>query len=118
MAAHRGETYWQTLLLEYQESELTQKAFVESKGISISSFQYWLYRSRRKSNGARDRSEERIRLLPIAVRARPGMQSLPARSRSLCLKFGDAYRLRFEEGTDCDYIARLTWAMFAPAGRC
>lgn len=46
----RGRAFWETTINEYKGSGMRQQAFVESRGLKLSTFQRWLRRSRRESN--------------------------------------------------------------------
>ena len=115
MAEGHAQARWRTLIAEYQRSGLGQKAFAQSKGISFSSLQYWLYRGRRKKRGAPARP---IRLLPVSIRKNSPAEVVPRGDRWVTLTLDGSYRLRFQEGTDCAYVGRLVSTIAACGGRC
>ena len=44
MPRRPGPAEWATLLAEYKQSGLTQKEFVAKHDLSLSNFQFWLYK--------------------------------------------------------------------------
>ena len=74
------------LLGEYQRSDLTQQAFADSKGVSLSSLSLWLRKARElgiaREGGA---PSDNSRLVPVRIRsaAGAGFELLVADGRTL-----------------------------------
>lgn len=47
----RGRAFWEDTIKEYKSSGMKQQAFVESRGLKLSTFQRWFRRSRRETGG-------------------------------------------------------------------
>lgn len=58
----RSSQDWPSLLREFSESGLSQKLFCEQKRVSLSSFGYWLKKSRGNGSGDNGRTRNFIEL--------------------------------------------------------
>lgn len=88
---------WAEVVAEYQQSGKTQKDFAEEKGLVVATLQSWIYRAKRSGGG--------VKLLPVRVKEAARAE------RQLEVELGGGARLRFEEGTDCGYVAALVKAL-------
>jgi transposase-like protein len=59
------------LLREYHRSDLTQRAFADSRGLSLASLSLWLRKARERACEG-DAAGERSRLVPVRLRATTG----------------------------------------------
>ena len=106
-----GKDEWIDLVKEYEESELSQKEFVAKHDVSLATFQFHLYKSRKEQRLIRS-SESSPAFLPVEVvaspapkargRAEPGLVDAMLRSGVV---------LRFGVGTDTRYLAELFAAL-------
>ena len=103
-----GHDEWLELLKEYETSELTQKEFVAKHDLSLSTFQWWLYR---KSKQKKLDSNSSARFLPVEVVASPApLARAGGRDRGeASLRSGRV--VRFGVGTDTRYLAELLAAL-------
>ena len=96
-----GPEEWLQLIERYQASGLQQKEFCQQHEISLSTFQYWLYR-RSKS---KSRSKGKQAFVPVEVVALPAPEAQTG--KLLEIKLWNGSILRFAEGTDPRYLAEL-----------
>ncbi len=45
-------TYWSEVIVRYQKSDLTQRAFCESEDLNFSVFKYWIYKLKQSAPSA------------------------------------------------------------------
>lgn len=98
------------MVAEYATSGLSQKQFVAKHDVTLSTFQYWLYkRSKLESNID---VNTRPRFLPVEVVASPAPQA-PVGGERLRLEvvMRSGVVLRFETGTDVLYLSELCVAL-------
>lgn len=102
-----GPDEWMKLLSEYATSGLSQKEFVAKHDLSFSTFQYWLYRASRKKKTESGSSQ---RFLPVEV---VSVAAPKARLTDGAIEAGlrSGVVLRFQVGTDTDYLAELLAAL-------
>ena len=67
---HRSPEEIAELLGEYHRSDLTQRAFADWKGLSLSSLSLWLRKARER--GGREVTVESPRLVPVRLRQSSG----------------------------------------------
>jgi len=60
------------LLAEYHRSDLTQRAFADSKGLSLASLCLWLRKAREHGGESEGASVESPRLVPVRLRGMAG----------------------------------------------
>lgn len=97
------------MVSEYERSGLQQKEFVAKHEVSLSSFQYWLYK-RNKSDSNFD-VKSRQRFLPVEVVGSPAPAARVTSERLVELAIRGALVLRFTVGTDAQYVAELVAAL-------
>lgn len=102
-----GPDEWKQLVAEYEASGLRQKEFVARHGISLSTFQYWLYKKSQRASVLLPESTGRPRaaFLPVEVVASPASQSRAG--LMLALELPRGLLLHFPVGTDAEYLAHL-----------
>ncbi|NTX41584.1 IS66 family insertion sequence element accessory protein TnpB [Myxococcus sp. CA033] len=95
------------LVEEFEASGLTQKQFATRHEVSLSAFQYTLYKKPRSALGRRPESTERPRgrFLPVEVVASPVRRTREGLMLEVALPRG--VLLRFPEGTQAEYLAHL-----------
>ncbi|MFY2562609.1 IS66 family insertion sequence element accessory protein TnpA [Corallococcus terminator] len=98
---------WKQLVEEFKASGLTQKEFAERHEVSLSAFQYKLYKKQRSTLGRRSESTGRPRatFLPVEVVASPVPRTREGLMLEVALPRG--VLLRFPEGTQAEYLAHL-----------
>ncbi|NVJ20367.1 IS66 family insertion sequence element accessory protein TnpB [Myxococcus sp. AM011] len=98
---------WKQLVEEFKASGLTQKEFADRHEVSLSAFQYKLYKKSRSTLGQRSESTERsrARFLPVEVVASPVPRTREGLMLEVALPRG--VLLRFPEGTQAEYLAHL-----------
>lgn len=107
MPRRPGASEWEALLVEYRQSGLSQKEFVAKHDLSLSTFQFWLYKqSKRKS--VLD-SNSSASFVPIEVVASAAPKARPASAVEIALEGGPT--IRFTVGTDPKYLAVLLRAL-------
>jgi transposase-like protein len=67
----RSEEEIAGILREYDRSDLTQRAFADSKGLSLATLSLWLRRVRERGSQG-DGAGERSRLVPVRLRDTTG----------------------------------------------
>ena len=92
---------WPKLIKKYRASGLRQKEFCQQHDVSLSTFQFWLYRKSKR----KPRSKGKPAFVPVEVVASPG-PGAPA-GKLLEIKLWNGSILRFAEGTDPRYLAEL-----------
>jgi hypothetical protein len=103
-----GPDEWKTLISEFPESKLTQKEFCAEKDVSVSTFQYWLYK-RTKLDSKFDVNSSPA-FVPVEVVASPASKTRASGGLiEVALRSGDT--LRFTVGTDPSYVAELLAAL-------
>ena len=103
-----GPDEWRQLIAEFEAGELSQKEFVAKHSVSLSTFQYWLYK--RKKLESKFDVNSRPRFLPVEVVASPAISS---RADGAVIEAGlrSGLVLRFPVGTDLRYLADLAAAL-------
>lgn len=106
-----GPDEWMTLLAEYESSGLQQKEFVEKHQLSLSTFQYWLYR---KSKTVQAMSNTRQRFLPVVALPSPALEArageptaAPLAREPIELELPGGVRLRLPPGTTARFLGEL-----------
>jgi len=99
---------WLGLVAEFKSSGLQQKEFCGKHNLSVSTFQYWLYR---KTKRVQVESESSPRFLPVTVVASPASQTRGGRGGVLEASLRSGVLLRFTVGTDTRYLAELFAAL-------
>jgi PAS domain S-box-containing protein len=75
--ARRPRSFWERLVVDYERGEQTQQAFCNERGVSLSTFQYWLYRTRRqRQEGAALPIDDLDELWPTVYERAPCAMSL------------------------------------------
>ena len=92
-----GRSAWVQAVSDYEVSGLTQEAYADSKGIGVASLRYWIYKLRRESP----------RLLPATVVGSAAPTARCSEGRWIELRLESGAVLRFESGTDPQYLSRL-----------
>ncbi len=113
--------FWTNLVADFETSELSQRAFAEQKGISISNLRYWMYKLRNESRPlatehAESSSEQRRprrarRLLAVDVVASAAPKARLPEDEMLELALPSGLRLRFHAGVDLEYLRQLATAL-------
>jgi hypothetical protein len=99
---------WLQLVSEFQSSGLSQKEFVAKHDVSLSTFQYWLYKKSKRASVMLANSSPKF--LPIEVVASPAPKArVPLALLEVALAGGIV--LRFPAGTDAKYVAELCAAL-------
>lgn len=95
---------WLRVAEEFEASGLTQREFAGRRGLRLSTLQSWVYRRRRQQSPA---VEPPVRLLPVQVSGAPGGSA----GGSVEVVLASGVRVRFEQGTDVDYMAQVVAAL-------
>jgi hypothetical protein len=107
-----GPEEWKQLIAEFETSGLSHKDFVAKQDVSLGTFQFWLYRTRRKprTRSSDSDSNSTPRFLPVEVVASPAVTRAGAGDAvELGLRSGTV--VRFPVGTDVRYLAELLSAL-------
>ena len=104
-----GREEWLRLVSEYERSGLQQKEFVAKHDVSLSSFQYWLYKQTRSASKFEVNPKQRF--LPVEVVGSPAPAARVTSERLVELAVRGALVLRFTVGTDTRYVAELVAAL-------
>lgn len=99
--------YWSRVIAEYESSDMSQRAFWESRGLSRSTFQKWLRRFRSKPTSVGGE----VQLLEVQV-----VDDVQA-GAELEVMLAGGHSLWFPSGTDPAYVAALAVA-FERSRRC
>jgi hypothetical protein len=93
-------------MARFEGSGKSRKEFAAEAGVGHAIFQYWLYKLRRERQAIaiRKAPTAAVRLIPVAVKARP---TAPVR---LEIRVAGV-RLRVPVGADPGYVARLSAAL-------
>jgi hypothetical protein len=112
---------WTNLVADFETSDLSQRAFAEQKGISISNLRYWMYKLRNESRPLateqpesapeRRRPRRARRLLAVDVVASAAPKARPPDDAMLELALPSGLRLRFHAGIDLEYLRQLATAL-------
>lgn len=94
-----------SLIKEYEEAELTQKEFVAKHDVSLATFQFHLYKSR-KGTSIRN-SESRAAFVPVEVVALPASSTRGPGHGVVEAMLRCGAVVRFPVGTDTRYLAEL-----------
>ena len=100
---------WKRLIAEYETSGLSHKDFTAKHELPLSTFQFWLYGTRKKQRTRTSESDSDTGplFLPLEVvassaLARDGVEVVALRSGTT---------VRFPVGTDTNYVAALLAAL-------
>ena len=94
--------FWKQVLTELEASGLTARAFAEQRGVNYWTMLGWRRRLRERRQAAE------VRLLPVTVKATEDTIGIAASgSTDMELQLVEGIGLRFEIGTDVDYVGRL-----------
>jgi hypothetical protein len=111
-AKRRGRRYWCRIIDRYEENKdrMTLKDFTESEGINHWTFKEKLYsiRKERRLRKIPD-AEERVRMVPVKLSPEVygnGFADLLPRNW-LEAEMPDGVKVRFCEGTSCEYVSGL-----------
>jgi hypothetical protein len=99
---------WLQLVSEFQSSELTQKEFVAKHDVSLSTFQYWLYKKSKRAVVGLVNSSPKFLPIEVVASAAPKARG-PLTLIEIALPRGLV--LRFPAGIDVRYIAELCAAL-------
>jgi len=112
---HPGADEWPQLITEFERSDLEQKEFAAKHDLHLSTFQYWLYRTRSKARSKQlgIGSKSSPKFLPIQVVGSPA----PKLARVASEQWVEAatrsgVTFRFAVGADVRYLS----ALFAAIG--
>jgi len=98
---------WIALLAEYEQSGLQQKEFCAKHDLSLSAFQYWMYRkAKRHSESAPKISES---FVPFEVVGSAAPMARPGAAIEIALAGGVLVRLA--AGTEPRYVGELLRAL-------
>lgn len=98
---------WSALLAEFEQSGLQQKEFCAKHDLSLSAFQYWMYRkSKKHSESAAKLSES---FLPFEVVGSAAPTARPGAAIEIALAGGVLVRLPV--GTEPRYVGELLRAL-------
>ena len=103
---------WSELISKFEQSELTQKEFAAKHDIHLSTFQYWLYRTRR--SGPRTLgivSKSSPKFLPVQVVASPAPEARVVKGMLVEVELRGGPIVRFAIGSDTRYLAELCAAL-------
>lgn len=104
-----GRDEWQKLIAEFEGSGLQQKEFVAKHDVSIATFQFHLYKSRRSSSIRNSESSQRF--LPVEVVASPALKTRDGGETLVEANLRSGTVVRFVVGTDTRYLAELLSAL-------
>ncbi len=93
---------WQKVVEQFRASGLTQREFAERRRLKLSRLQSWLYRP------SRGQASEPARFVPVVVR--PGFDA-GATPAAIEFRAPFGWALRFPQGADVQYVARLVAAI-------
>jgi transposase-like protein len=94
----RDRKTWKKLVAEYRASGLSAEAFAARRGLNVGTLRWWCRQLRDEVSSVRPVP---MRFVPVKPKA-----SVPPSPGLLELQVG-AISLRFETGTDVDYVASL-----------
>ena len=102
---------WKRLIAEYETSGLSHKDFTAKHELPLSTFQFWLYGTRKKQRTRTSESDSDTgpRFLPLEVVASPALARDGGDVVELALRSGTT--VRFPVGTDTNYVAALLAAL-------
>ena len=98
---------WLQLVSQFRTSGQSQKEFAAKQDISLSTFQYWLYKKSKRASVAVSNSSPSF--LPIEVVASAPKARSPLALLEVALPAGIV--LRFPLDTDAKYVAELCAAL-------
>jgi hypothetical protein len=112
LAKRRDRRYWCRIIDRYEENKdrMTLKEFAESEGINHWTFKGKLYDIRKERRLLkRSNASEHLRMLPVKLTAeesRNGLADLFTQNW-LEAEMPDGVKVRFCEGTSCEYVSGL-----------
>ena len=104
-----GPDEWKKLITEYETSGLVQKEYCEKHDVSLSTFQYWLYK--RTKMASKFDVNSRPTFLPVKVVASPAPKARGGELAVLEARLMSGLVVRFAVGTDTRYLAELLAAL-------
>jgi len=102
-----GSEEWLKLIEEFRASDLQQKEFCSKHELSLSTFQFWLYRKSKRNSGSESKLAPTF--LPVEVVASPAPLARAGELIEVALRSGAV--VRFSTGTDTRYLAELLAAL-------
>ena len=103
---------WSELIAKFEQTGLTQKEFVAKHDVHLSTFQYWLYRTRRSQPRALGIvSKSSPKFLPVQVIASPAPEARVAKGLLVEVALPSGATVRFAIGSDTRYLAELCAAL-------
>lgn len=100
--ARRPRSFWTRLVDQFEHSDLTQARFADLHSVSLSSFQYWLYRIRREDHEPLPQAEG-ARFVEVTAASR---HHVPLR-----ITLGSGALAEFAELPSPAYLAALATAL-------
>jgi hypothetical protein len=94
----RTREQWAALVAAFEQTNQGASRFCSSRGIRAKTFAWWRWRLR---DAPRPRSRDDVKLLPVAVVEREA-----GSDTRVVLSVADV-EIRFDVGTDVDYVAAL-----------
>jgi hypothetical protein len=103
---HRpGPDEWLKLLTEYETSGLQQKDFCAKHDLSLSTFQYWLYRRSKKSDS---QSGPATKFLPVEVVPSPALSARREQATSgVIVELPGGVRVQLSSDVPARYLAEF-----------
>src|SRR4051794_39142262 len=101
-----GPEEWKQLIAEFETSGMSHKDFIAKHDVSLGTFQFWLYRLRKKARtrSSESNSDSLTKFLPIDVVASPASSTRAQGGDSIELGLLSGNVLRFAVGTDVRYV--------------
>lgn len=101
-AARHGQDFWEPLIKEWRESDLTQEVFCRQKSVSLLAFQRWVQRLRARERRAHQGGNEVVSsageptspFVPVAVKGESAGGSESPAPLELALRGGRVLRIR------------------------
>jgi transposase-like protein len=104
-----GPDEWKRLIAEYEESGVVQKEFCDKHDVSLSTFQYWLYK--RTKMASKFDVNSKPTFLPVKVVASHAPKARAGDVDVLEARLMSGVVVRFAVGTDTRYVAELLAAL-------
>jgi hypothetical protein len=105
-----GREQWKELVAEYEAGGFAQKEIAAKHDVSLATFQFHLYKTRKERRSIRS-SESLPTFLPVTVVASPALKARGREATLLEAMFRSGVGLRFAVGTDTRYLAELFAAL-------
>ena len=104
-----GPDEWKQILADQPSSGLSQKEFCAKHDLSLSTFQYWLYR--RSKLESKIGANPSVKFLPLDVIASAASSTRPTGQDAIELGLRSGTVVRVPVGTDVRYLAELLAAL-------